>query len=78
MSNTLSTLFDRNAAALTAREPYFAPTFESARSLLDAAHAGNGGLHWSTGAVCGPHGCSCGDKACLHQVSWRIYSHAGT
>jgi hypothetical protein len=68
----LHTMLDRHLATLTEREPYFAPNFQAARVLLDGAIAGNGGLIWPH-AVCGPLGCSCGNRACLHRICWRIY-----
>ena len=69
----LTRLLDRNLAQLTEREPYFAPNFAAARVLLDSAHAGNGGLHFPGGAVCGPRGCTCSNRACLHPTCWRVY-----
>lgn len=69
----LHTLLDAHLAALTAAEPYFAPNFAAARRLLDGAKAGNHGLTWATGAVCGAQGCSCGDRGCLHQTAWRLF-----
>ncbi len=67
-------LLDRHLAQLSQAEPFFAPTFERARMLLDGAAIGNGGLRWASGAVCGPQGCTCGNRACLHAVGWRIYT----
>lgn len=71
--NRLDPMLDRNLAALSAAEPYFAPAFQAARNLLDGAVVGNNGLHFPSGAIAGPHGCTCGNRACLHQVGWRIY-----
>jgi hypothetical protein len=68
----LKTLLDHNLTALCEAEPYFAPNFAAARVLLDAAKAGNGGLTFGA-TTCGPHGCSCGNRACLHQTAWRVY-----
>ena len=68
----LKTTLDRNLAVLCEREPYFAPNFAAARVLLDSARAGNGGLTFGK-VVCGPQGCSCGNRACLHMTGWRIY-----
>lgn len=67
---------DANAARLCAREPYFAPNFEAARALLQAATIDADGLYWSGGALCGPQGCSCGNRGCLHQTAWRIFCYA--
>lgn len=64
---------DRNLATLTAKEPFFAETYEAARALLHHCYTGNGGLHFS-GAVCGPQGCSCGQPACLHRIAFRLYA----
>lgn len=72
----LSKMLDRNVAALCEQERYFTASFIAARQLLDGAHVGNGGLLFPSGSLVGPRGCSCGDRACLHQVAWRIYSHA--
>lgn len=69
----LAALLDRNLAALSQAEPYFAPCFLAARALLDNAKAGNAGLSWSSGAVCGPRGCSCGNRGCLHATAWRVF-----
>lgn len=66
-------LLDAHLAALIAREPYFAPNFTAARRLLDGAKIGNNGLTWHSGAVCGPTGCSCSDRGCLHRLSWRVF-----
>lgn len=66
-------LLDAHLAALISAEPYFAPNFTAARRLLDGAKACNGGLRWSTGAVCGPQGCSCSDRGCLHRLSWLVF-----
>lgn len=71
----LRDLLDANTAALCERERYFTASFRAARNLLDAAHAGNVGLEFPSGAVCGPGGCSCGDRGCLHSVAWRIFTH---
>jgi len=67
-------LIDRNLAALCEKERYFAPTFQAARRMLDHAIVGNGGIVFSSGATCGPNGCSCGNPACLHRVAWRLYT----
>lgn len=72
----LANMFDRNVAAMCAKERYFAPAFHAARNLLDNVLADNTGLHFPSGAIAGPHGCSCGNRACLHQVAWRIYNYA--
>jgi hypothetical protein len=72
----LKALLDANAAALTEQEPYFAANFAAARIILDGARAHNVGLTWASGAVCGAHGCSCGNKGCLHVTAWRIYDYA--
>lgn len=70
----LTRLLDANLAALCEREPTWTPTYQAARRLLDSAKAGNGGLHWKlSGATCGPLGCDCGDRGCLHPYSWKIY-----
>lgn len=69
----LETMLNANLARLSEAERYFAPSFAAARNLLDAAHAGNGGLIFPSGAVCGPQGCDCGDRGCLHTVAWRVY-----
>ena len=66
--------FDRNLARLSAAEPYFAPNFTAARPLLDSAKSSGDGLTFPSGAVCGAHGCTCGDTGCLHRVAWRIYA----
>lgn len=71
----LKQLLDANVARLSERERYFAASFQAARNLLDAATIGNGGLSFPSGAVAGPHGCSCGNRACLHQVGWRIFTY---
>jgi hypothetical protein len=71
----LKAKLDASCAQLCANEPYFTPNFQAARIILDGARAGNTGLRWASGAICGPLGCTCGDKGCLHQVCWRIYSH---
>jgi hypothetical protein len=72
----LREMLDRNTQALTAAEPYFGPNFAAARIILDGARADNVGLHWASGAVAGPQGCTCGNTGCLHTVCWRIYSYA--
>lgn len=69
----LKTMLDANVASLCEKERYFAPAFQAARNLLDSATAHNGGLAFPSGAVAGPQGCSCGNRACLHQVAWRIF-----
>ncbi|HEU5100642.1 MAG TPA: hypothetical protein VFU22_16545 [Roseiflexaceae bacterium] len=65
---------DANLTALIRREPFFSETYRAARQLLNGARASTGGLMWPSGAQTGPHGCSCGDRSCLHQVGWRIYT----
>lgn len=65
---------DRNLAALCAKERFFTPTFTAARNLLDAAWADNTGLHFPMGDIAGPHGCTCGNRGCLHQVAWRVWN----
>lgn len=67
---------DQHLAALCAKERYFIPAFTAARNLLDAVEADTTGLHFPSGAVAGPHGCTCGNRACLHQVAWRIWNGA--
>lgn len=69
----LSTMLNRNARALSKKEPTFAPQFDAARRLLNSAMIGNGGLVWASGAVCGPEGCTCGNPACLHRPAYRIF-----
>jgi hypothetical protein len=66
-------LLDAHLAQLAQAEPYFAPNFQAARVLLDSALDKDGGLRWASGATCGPRGCSCGNKACLHATAWRLY-----
>jgi hypothetical protein len=72
----LKTMLDRHVAALAEREPFFAPNFAAARVILDGAKVDNVGLRWASGAVCGPSGCSCGNRGCLHAVAWRLFRGA--
>jgi hypothetical protein len=73
MTKNEALAFDRNLALLCERERYFAPSFQAARTLMDAVTVGAGGLTFPSGAVAGPLGCTCGNRACLHQVAWRIF-----
>lgn len=74
-TDLMQAMLDRNLAALCEKERYFAPSFHAARNLLDAALVSNTGLLFPSGAIAGPHGCTCGNRGCLHLVGWRIYAY---
>lgn len=71
---TLDKRLDAACRALEAREPWFAPNFEAARALLHTARCGAGIVKFPNGIVCGPDGCNCANRACLHPLCFRMYA----
>ena len=71
---TLDKRLDQACAALAAKEPWFAPNFLAARAILHTATCGAGIVKFPHGVRCGPEGCSCGNRACLHQLGWKMYT----
>lgn len=67
---------DAAAAALSAAEPYFAPSYRAARALLRSAICGADVLKWANGATCQDGRCGCmGRTECLHEVSYKLYCY---
>lgn len=67
---------DQATADLSAHEPYFAPTYQAARTLLRSALFGAFVIKWQGATVRDGH-CGCqGRCECLHEVAYRIYQHA--
>lgn len=64
---------DRATAALAAKEPYRAPTYQAARALLNSAICGAYVIKWQGAKV--SHGCcGCAGKTeCLHELAYKIY-----
>lgn len=68
---------DRACLARTAREPYFAESWQAARKLLRSAILGADVVRWANGCECRGGRCGCqGHTRCLHEMAFDIY--AGT